>query len=68
MLSQQRICELCESGNDGSYGTGRFCSKSCRYEAHALQVAQRRRGPAASKSDSKIKQDVKLESDEDGST
>jgi hypothetical protein len=24
-------------------GTGRFCSKSCRYEAHALNVAQQRR-------------------------
>jgi hypothetical protein len=24
-------------------GIGRFCSKSCRYEAHALNVAQQRR-------------------------
>jgi len=43
MMSQQRVCEMCKAVNDGSYGTGRFCSKGCRYEAHALRVAQQRR-------------------------
>jgi len=43
-LSQRRMCELCGKGNEGSYGTGRFCSKACRYEAHALKVALHRMG------------------------
>ena len=34
-LSQRRLCELCGKGNEGSYGTGRFCSKACRFEALA---------------------------------
>jgi len=42
-MNLQRVCEMCKASHDGSYGTGRFCSKSCRYEAHALRVAQQRR-------------------------
>ncbi|EKX33417.1 hypothetical protein GUITHDRAFT_156055 [Guillardia theta CCMP2712] len=48
MMNQQRVCEMCKSMNDGSYGTGRFCSKACRYEAHALRVAQQRRNHSSS--------------------
>uniref|UniRef100_A0A7S0I0P0 Uncharacterized protein n=1 Tax=Hanusia phi TaxID=3032 RepID=A0A7S0I0P0_9CRYP len=48
MMNQQRVCEMCKSMNDGSYGTGRFCSKACRYEAHALRVAQQRRNHSTS--------------------
>ena len=42
-MNWQRVCEMCQATHDGSYGTGRFCSKSCRYEAHALRVAEHRR-------------------------
>lgn len=27
----EHICEICGSKHSGSYGTGRFCSKECRY-------------------------------------
>jgi hypothetical protein len=50
LLGQPRTCEMCKGVADGSYGTGRFCSKACRYDSHALRVAQKRRvdpGPGA---------------------
>jgi len=28
------ICEQCRNEHDGSYGSGRFCSKKCRYQYH----------------------------------
>ena len=35
------ICENCGNEHDGSYGSGRFCSKSCRCSAAAKKVKTR---------------------------
>lgn len=35
------ICENCGNEHDGSYGSGRFCSKSCRCKAAAKKVKNR---------------------------
>ena len=35
------ICENCGKEHDGSYGSGRFCSKSCRCKAAAKKVKNR---------------------------
>lgn len=32
------ICEFCGKEHDGSYGSGRFCSKSCRMKFIASKV------------------------------
>lgn len=35
------ICEVCGKEHDGSYGSGRFCSKSCRMKFIASKVKNR---------------------------
>ena len=32
------ICEWCKKEHDGSYGSGRFCSKTCRAKYIASKV------------------------------
>ena len=36
------VCENCGRTNDGSYGSGRFCSKSCRCSAAAKKIKTRK--------------------------
>ena len=35
-------CENCGNEHDGSYGTGRFCSKKCRYSFIGKSVKNRK--------------------------
>ena len=38
-----KICEVCGKEHDGSYGSGRFCSKHCRMSYIAQQSIEKRR-------------------------